>query len=173
MAFVLYVENDMNLHLDELRLEEDQTPIVDAVIKAHFGEVADPVPTITGASNASPIVITSPAHGLSNGDFVLVSQVRGNPAANGYFEVAGVTTNTFNLVGSTGDGTYYGGGVWYRAVAGAVNIDLDYVPGTPCSYLGQLGRANNVVQGRQYVVLVECTNYGVKFEARGVSRVRT
>lgn len=69
---------------------------------------------ITGATNASPIVITSNAHGLSNGDEVYINSVYGNTAANGTWTVASATTNTFALTGSTGNGTYIGRG-WLTA----------------------------------------------------------
>lgn len=69
--------------------------------------------TITGATNASPIVITSASHGLQNGQRVTVSGVGGNTAANGTFKVANVTTDTFELSGSTGNGAYTSGGTWH------------------------------------------------------------
>jgi hypothetical protein len=37
---------------------------------------------ITDATNASPIVITSPTNGLQTGDHVVISGVLGNTAAN-------------------------------------------------------------------------------------------
>lgn len=61
---------------------------------------------ITGATNASPIVITANSHGLSNGDEVVVSGVQGNTAANGIWTVANKTANTFELSGSTGNAAY-------------------------------------------------------------------
>jgi len=72
---------------------------------------------ITGATNASPIVITSEKHSLVNGDKVFIDQVRGNTKANSAvnappFTVANVTKNTFELIGTTGNGTYGGGGRW-------------------------------------------------------------
>ena len=70
---------------------------------------------ITGATNATPIVVTSAAHGFSNGDKVTISGVLGNTAANGTFLVAGKTTNTFELntlagANVAGTGTYTSGG---------------------------------------------------------------
>jgi hypothetical protein len=77
---------------------------------------------ITGITNASPAVVTSNGHGLSNGDRVLISDVKGYmesssadaiSAINGHsFVVAGVTANTFELTnknGGTGnfDGTSF------------------------------------------------------------------
>jgi hypothetical protein len=67
---------------------------------------------ITAATNANPIVVTSNAHGLAVNDHVVVSDVGGNTAANGTFVVSAVTTNTFTLSGSTGNGAYTSGGSW-------------------------------------------------------------
>jgi hypothetical protein len=61
---------------------------------------------ITGATNATPIVITATAHGLANGDVVEIQGVGGNTAANGTWTIANVTTNTFSLTSSVGNGTY-------------------------------------------------------------------
>lgn len=68
---------------------------------------------ITGASNATPIVITSTNHGRSNGDVVLIKDVAGNTAANGTWVVANKTDNTYQLAGSVGNGAYTSGGTGY------------------------------------------------------------
>lgn len=65
---------------------------------------------ITNCTNASPIVVTTGTHGLSNGDQVEIGEVLGNTAANGIWTIANVTTTTFELVGSTGNGAYTSGG---------------------------------------------------------------
>ncbi|HYJ46053.1 MAG TPA: hypothetical protein VEV81_05510 [Pyrinomonadaceae bacterium] len=70
---------------------------------------------ITGATNATPIVITAAGHGYSNGDIVAIYGVLGNTAANGIFKVANVTTNTFELqtragANVSGNGAYTLGG---------------------------------------------------------------
>lgn len=66
---------------------------------------------ITAATKASPVVITSASHGLSNGDEVIISGVAGMTQLNGRnFVVAGVTMNTFQLndnFGSSIDGSAY------------------------------------------------------------------
>ncbi|MBM3969022.1 MAG: YHYH protein [Planctomycetes bacterium] len=67
---------------------------------------------VTGASNTSPIVITSAGHHLANGWQITISGVNGNTAANGNFKVDNVTANTFELVDSDGNGTYTSGGTW-------------------------------------------------------------
>lgn len=79
-------------------------------IKAILVDVAAYGTAITGATNAAPIVITATAHGRTNGERVLILGVVGNTAANGVFTVANVTTNTFELQGSVGNGAYSSGG---------------------------------------------------------------
>ncbi len=71
--------------------------------------------TITDATNATPIVVTSSAHGLKNGDMVTISGVGGNTAANGDHVVSNQTANTFELetlafVDVAGNGAYTSGG---------------------------------------------------------------
>jgi hypothetical protein len=70
---------------------------------------------VTGATNASPIVVTATAHGFGSGDRVIVLGVVGNTAANNTstidtWVIANATANTFELVGSTGNGAYTSGG---------------------------------------------------------------
>lgn len=68
---------------------------------------------LTGATNASPIVITQAAHGLTTGTKVTVSGVGGNTNANGTFTVTRVSASTFSLDGTTGNGSYTSGGSWH------------------------------------------------------------
>jgi len=67
--------------------------------------------TITGATQASPVVITATAHGLSNGDRVRVTDVGGMVEINNReFVVSAAATNTFALTdvyGDNIDGTGY------------------------------------------------------------------
>lgn len=70
---------------------------------------------VTGATNATPIVVTSTGHGLSNGARVAIAGILGNTAANGEFVVASATTDTFALqttngVNVAGNGSYTSGG---------------------------------------------------------------
>jgi hypothetical protein len=97
----------------------------------------------TGASNASPVVITSSGHGLSTGTRVTISGVLGNTAANGTFTVTRVDANTFSLDGSTGNGAYSSGGSW--SVAGLYAFGLDCTQG------------NGYEAGKTYTVLVTAT----------------
>lgn len=67
--------------------------------------------TITGCTNAAPIVCTtSSTAGLSQGSVIYVTGVTGNTAANMIWQLGTVTSTTFALTGSTGNGAYVSGG---------------------------------------------------------------
>lgn len=60
--------------------------------------VLEAAKTITGVTNAAPGILTSAAHGFSDGDWVKVYDVEGMTELNGRtFRVGSVTTNTFGL----------------------------------------------------------------------------
>lgn len=72
------------------------------------GSAADLI-TISGATNATPIVITLAAnHGLKNGDRIAVAGITGNTGANGEWTLASVGATTATLLGSVGNGAYGG-----------------------------------------------------------------
>lgn len=102
--------------------------------------------TITGATNATPIVVTSAGHGLTVGTRVTISGVLGNTGANGTFVVSAVTSNTFTLTSSVGNGAYTSGGLWH--VSGLYEVSI-----TPAG-------ADGYVQGITYAVLVTATVSG-------------
>jgi Flp pilus assembly protein TadG len=90
---------------------------------------AVPVKTITGATRANPVVVTSPNHGFNNGDKVFISGVNGmtqirNNLNNSetkttqpkFWVVAGKTTNTFQLTRS--DGSNANGTSWNAYTSG-------------------------------------------------------
>lgn len=78
----------------------------------------DPAATvaISGATNATPIVITtSAAHGYATGDEIEIASVGGNTNANGFRRVTVLTTTTFSLQdvfgnNVAGNGAYTSGG---------------------------------------------------------------
>jgi len=92
--------------------------------------VAGPV-VITAATNASPIVVTTlTPHGRATGDSVRITGALGNTAANGARTVVVTDAFTFSLVGSTGSGSYTGGGIVTcdeRAVD--VHVDRELIVG--------------------------------------------
>lgn len=55
--------------------------------------------TITGITKASPAVVTSAAHGMSNGDFVFLSVLGMHQLNDRVFRIANVAANTFELEG--------------------------------------------------------------------------
>ena len=71
--------------------------------------------SISGATNATPIVVTANSHGYSDGDFVNITGVVGNTACNDLHVIQSTTTNTFELTtpagaGVAGNGSYSSGG---------------------------------------------------------------
>lgn len=60
--------------------------------------------SITSSTNATPIVVTKASHGLTTGDTVVVTGHTTNTNANGTWEVNVLTSSTFELVGSVGNG---------------------------------------------------------------------
>lgn len=53
--------------------------------------------TVSGASQDTPIVLSSTGHGYSDGDFVWILDVGGNTNANGLRKVVDKTTDTFAI----------------------------------------------------------------------------
>ena len=82
--------------------------------------VAPATVAITGATNATPIVITATAHGLVTGDRVTIASVGGNTNANGLRKVTVLTANTFSIQNEAtgaaiaGNGAYTSGGTLQR-----------------------------------------------------------
>lgn len=77
--------------------------IVDASFPYHLSSGGGQA--ITGATNATPIVITS-TNSYSNGDFVYIQGVRGNTAANGLWQISSASGSGYTLNNSVGNGTY-------------------------------------------------------------------
>jgi hypothetical protein len=81
--------------------------------------------SVTAASNASPIVITSAAHGLTNGATVRIEGVGGNTSANNTWVITVVSVDTFSLNDSHGTAAYNGGGTW---TSGILSINYSAIP---------------------------------------------
>ncbi len=88
---------------------------------------------ITGATNATPIVITSTAHPFQNGDQVYTDGVRDSTtnvipfSADGEWIVANRAANTWEQAGSVGTGTYFRAGVASGRLAAALLTRQDGV----------------------------------------------
>lgn len=125
MSFVGFVTLEQTLYAPALFLDAARTPVdLDAAptvriygpdgllpLASATGALLD-TGSITAASNASPIVITSAGHQLTDGTYVTVRGVGGNDGANGSFLVTVVDVDTFSLDGSVGTGDYTSGGTW-------------------------------------------------------------
>jgi hypothetical protein len=90
--------------------------------------------TITNASHATPIVITSADHGLKTGDEISVSNVAGNTAANGTFTITKIDDNNFSLNGSKGNSAFTSDGTWKMSTSRipiisqpTVSLDFNYL----------------------------------------------
>lgn len=110
--------------LDSNALVSNLSPISSSLTASHA------TGTITGATNATPIVITSASHGLLTGERVKITGVLGNTAANGIWTITVLSTSTFSLQEVTGGDAegnedYTGGGTW---IAGASTITYTSVP---------------------------------------------
>ena len=99
--------------------------------------------TVTGATNATPIVVTtSAAHGMIPGNRVEITGVGGNTAANGTFVVTAVgSTTTFSL-GDTTDGTSVAGNGAYTSggtvTPQSINVFVSKDGGAPTTGAGTL-----------------------------------
>lgn len=94
--------------------------------------------TITGATNATPIVITSTAHGFTTGDWVAIWNVGGNTNANGIFRVGTTAANTFELLDPITGASIAGSGAY---TSGGIALSLDAF-----TFLADLTGSWNVAQ---------------------------
>lgn len=88
-----------------------------------LGVQADAAKAVTGATNATPVVVTVAAHGYETGDTVFITGVLGNTAANGYRIIESTGVNTFAItdldgVDVAGSGAYTTGGTSTRYFGG-------------------------------------------------------
>lgn len=159
--FVGYVELEAQLNAPVLILDSARTPInLDALpsvrVYGPLGLIPDVTAvaafldsgTITGATNAIPIVITSPNHDLTTGTYVTVSGVTGNTSANASTTITVIDANTFSLDGSVGSGNYASGGTW--------NVTGLYLYEIPCTSV------NGFEVATTYYVLIQGSVAGVQ-----------
>lgn len=106
-----------------LEFDGTQTGSIVTVRSEHQTSALGPSLTITGITQANPAVVTSNAHGLSNGQLIQIQDVVGMTQLNNkQFTVEGVTANTFQLKAenSTAYTAYTSGGIARRALSGEV-----------------------------------------------------
>ena len=98
----------------------------DSVLKSLVFAKPDQKATISGATAADPVVITSTAHGLSDGDKVSISGVVGMVELNAtvhYAKVTGYSTTTFALYSDSGLTTTVDGS-GYTAYSSGGYVDM-------------------------------------------------
>ena len=97
------------------------------------GVSADIVQQGTYARAGSTITVTSAGHGFSNGDQVILDVTSGN-GSDGYYTVANVATNTFEVTDASSGTTSgnvtihpvrYGEGVWEEVAAPGITTTFD------------------------------------------------
>ena len=109
---------------DTVRIEE--APLYDTGVNATWTSVTSRgvspfgTFTITGATNAAPIVCTFTNHGYSTGDVIQISGAAGNTATNGIWKITVTSSSQFSLDDSSGNGTWTSGGavspIFYRTI---------------------------------------------------------
>jgi hypothetical protein len=110
--------------------------------------------SITAATNALPIVITTDAaHELVNAETVDIQGLTDNTNANGNdLVVSSITSTTFTLAGKKGNGTYISGGTVKTKDAEA----RDYPAGTAAS--GTVRRFADAAQQDRFHFYVDCAS---------------
>lgn len=104
--------------------------------------------TVTNATNATPIVITTAYnHGYFNHEWVVISGVEGNTNANNTWQIYDVTATTFKLRDSVGNGTF--------ADTNNNAIAQLHLKRVLCSY------ANEDFTGIEKILGPEINNYGI------------
>lgn len=121
--------------------------------------------TITGASNATPIVITAVAHGYSDGDYVFISGITVNTNANGHFKIKNKADDTFELT-DYGDTDIAGNGVY--GAGGTAFLSFVYVPAiTEIAVLKRLvGYAHDATYDSAKYMGVDALTNGIDIEVR-------
>jgi hypothetical protein len=98
--------------------------------------------TITQATNANPIVITTAAnHNLNTNDLVTIANCTGNTAANGTWLATVISPTSFSIP-TTGNGSYVSGGTF--STPAGVAIPLNQVTEPHASFFANLSTSNYV-----------------------------
>jgi hypothetical protein len=139
-----YIDGATVRHIEYMTPEFEDTIEQEDAFFVDCGLTHDTVVSIAGATQANPCVISSIAHGLSNGNTVRIADVGGMTQLNGNtYTVANVTANTFELSGvnSTGYGAYTSGGTATRLVTTVSG--LDHLEGEEVAVLADGVKQNN------------------------------
>lgn len=128
---------------DTIRIMGSPEPTSLGIGATWTGERMRPTSTITNATNATPIVCTLLSHGFTTGDTVVISGANGNTAANGVWEVNVLTSSTFQLINSTGNGTWTSGGLTRKINNRVVRLDSSLTQNIASVGVGSTGSLRN------------------------------
>lgn len=120
-----FLDGSIDYDTDTIKAALLDLSVADTAIKA-----------VTGATAATPIVLTVTAHGFTNGDLVFVDGVLGNTAANGFWKIANQATNTFELT----DPVLGTNAIGISAYTSGGRV-LNYGPGTAGDFLDDIDAA--------------------------------
>jgi hypothetical protein len=147
---------------DTIRIMGSPAPTSLGIGATWTGEKMRITGTITGATNASPIVCTLAAHGFSTGDTVNISAAAGNTAANGTWEVNVLTSSTFQLVGSAGNGAWVSGGTIRKINNRVVRLNSALTQNIASVGVGSTGGIRNTWTSADAVNVTTTTNTTAK-----------
>src|SRR6266576_3617808 len=102
-------------------LDWDTQAFAAALLDLNTADVG--IKAIASSTNATPIVVTSTAHGFANGDLVFIDGHTTNTAANGFWKIANQAANTFELTNPVSAANSTGNGV-----GGATGYCVNYGP---------------------------------------------
>ena len=111
------------------------------------GQIAETGKTISGATQANPVVVTASSHGFSNGDEVYISGIVGTTELNGRnYLVANKTTNTFELTDLSGTNINGSGHTAYGSAGTAARIYTITTPWTTAQLFDiKVAQSNDVM----------------------------
>lgn len=161
---VLFIGNDTDISIQPFVDASTGLAIDDADLFFTVCE-AGVTGVITGATNATPIVITSANHGLSDNDYVGIVGVGGNTAARGTFQITYIDANSFSLDSSVGNGAFTRGGRWYKALTDSIARAVE-MPLSGTQYLGVLSGDIGLTEQARYAIVYYATgDYRDQFSA--------
>lgn len=145
-ACVVQAFNDSTGDASGMEIWVNGAPVATSVLSDTLPAILTGI--VEDASNAEPIVVTTTGHELTTGDVVEVTDVGGNDAANGRRQVNVLDPDTFELVGSSGNSAYTGGGTWKRldtiALDSVVAVGSHFEGGGPYAMDGSIRRLHAI-----------------------------
>src|ERR1035437_7897088 len=119
--------------------------------------------TVSGATNATPIVITTTAnHNIVTGNTVSIASVSGNTAANGAWTVTVVSPTTFSLNTSVGNGVYTSGGTVFVDTLAGILINQHITALTGTNYISVVKHSTDNISFTTLYTFASMTGIGAQ-----------